>query len=146
MTQYIPIPSRSTAGEGQEALIRVTENAQHVWLGSGIAGEQNPSSSTNAWLRTREDWNYTVIDLSIDAANAVSAGVPAVLGGIWVDVVMSAHACPVLDNATTIFNLPASSAAGTALTWCRGMRFETALVVNSNDAATGTIVVMWRPL
>jgi hypothetical protein len=94
----------------------------------------------------RNEWNSTVIDLATDAAAAVSGGQPAILGAIYVDAVMSAHSCPVLDGAAVLFNLPASLAAGTWIDGCRGMRFETSLVVNSNDAATGTLVVLWRPL
>lgn len=90
------------------------------------------------------EWTYTIVDLSTDAANAVSGGLPAVLGGIYVDVALSAHACPILNNATTAFSLVASLAAGSQITFCNGMIFSTSLVVNSNDAATGTIVVLWR--
>lgn len=95
-------------------------------------------------LNRGDEWTYTIVDLSTDAAAAVSGGLPAVLGNIWVDVVMSAHACPIINGAATVFSLPASSAAGTAFTWCKGTIFTTSLVVNSNDAATGTIVVQWR--
>lgn len=113
---------------------------------SGFAAEVERQlvSGAAASLNRGDEWTYTVIDLSTDAANAVSGGLPAVLGGIYVDVALSAHACPVINNSTTIFNLPASSAAGTAFTWCRGMIFPHSLIVDSNNAATGTIVVLWR--
>jgi hypothetical protein len=117
--------------------ITVTKRA----LQPGVAQHHNDGAPH---VIARDEWNYTVLDLATDAAAAISGGLPAVLGGIYVETVLSAHACPILDNATQLFTLPASLAAGSAVTWCRGMRFETSLVINSNDAATGTIVVMWR--
>ncbi|HEV7607063.1 MAG TPA: hypothetical protein VGO61_06990 [Steroidobacteraceae bacterium] len=109
-------------------------------------GVAEKRSDDMAHVMARDEWNYAIVDLATDAAATVSGGVPAVLGGIYVDAALSAHACPVLDGAAPVFNLPASLAAGTWIDQCRGMRFETSLVVNSNDAATGTIVVMWRPI
>lgn len=101
-----------------------------------------------AALDRGNEWNYTSIDLSTDAANAVSGGLPAVIGKIWVNVVLSAHACPILDGATTIYSLPASAPVtttdATAFTFLEGTICATSLVVNSNDSATGTIVVQWR--
>lgn len=88
---------------------------------------------------------YAIIDLSTDAATTLVSG-PAILYGIYVDVVLSAHACPVLDGTTTVFSLIASLAAGSNLQFANGIKFNTSLIVNSNDAATGTIVVFYRTL
>jgi hypothetical protein len=85
------------------------------------------------------------IDLSTDAAQTVFNG-PCVLYGIYVDTVLSAHACPILDGSTTVFSLVASLAAGTNLHWPNGIRFNSTLAVNSNDSGTGTIVFLYRPL
>jgi hypothetical protein len=117
--------------------------------GSTTAGaptevDQQLLNGAAASIDRGNEWTHTIVDLSTDAANAVSGGLPAVLGGIYVDTVLSAHACPILNNATTVFSLVASLAAGSQITWCEGMIFSTSLVVNSNDAATGTIVVKWR--
>ena len=121
-----------------------TSNAAWVLEQGNIAGLRNPSSEENSYLVAFEDWNIAVVDLSTDAANAVSGGVPARLGGVFVNTVLSAHTCPILDGATQKFVLPASLAAGTFVP-IKG-RFETSLVVNSNDAATGEIAVLWRPV
>lgn len=96
----------------------------------------------------RDQWNYTILDLSVDAAVDIGgAGVPVELGEIYVDAALSAAAVPVQNGAgVTQWSIPASLAAGTALTWCKGMRFETGLRINSDDAATGTIVVKWRAI
>lgn len=115
-----------------------------VAIQSLIAGERIPSSSTTSYLSTKEDWNYTIVDLSVDSTT-ISA-VPAILGNIWVNVVMSAHVCPILDGSTTVLSLPASSAVGATFTYAKGTRFTTSLIVDPDNAATGTIVVQWRVL
>ena len=87
--------------------------------------------------------NATVVDVATDSTTVSSA--PALLFGIYVNTVLSAHACPIQDNATDKITLIASLAAGTNLSF-PGARFETSLIVNPNDAATGNITVFWRPL
>lgn len=82
-----------------------------------------------------------IVDLSTDAAQVISS-VPAVLEGIYVDTGLSAHACPILDDTTTKFSLVASLAAGTMLKFPNPIFNK--LTVNSNDAATGVIVVFYR--
>ncbi len=92
-----------------------------------------------------DEWNYTIVDLATDAAATIYAG-PCVLGNIFVKAALSAHACPILDGVTGLFDLPASLAINSVVEWCRGLRCSTSLIVNSNDSATGTIIVMWRPI
>ena len=82
-----------------------------------------------------------IVDLSGNDPVVISS-VPTVLEGIYVDTVLSAHACPILDDATSKFSLVASLAAGTMLKFPNPI-FEK-LTVNSNDAATGVIVVFYR--
>lgn len=86
----------------------------------------------------------TVIDLSGDAATVVSS-VPAVLVGIYVNVVMSAHAVTVSSNAVTKITLPASTAAGVNMN-CYGAIFGTDITITPNASSTGTITVFYRPL
>lgn len=88
---------------------------------------------------------YAIIDLQTDAATTVVNG-PAILYGVYVDTVLSAHACPILDGTTTVLSLVASLAVGTNLAWPNGIKFNTSLIVNSNDSATGQIVVFYRTL
>lgn len=110
-----------------------------------MAGQPVKRSDNMEHVFSRDQWNYTLVDLSGDPAVVISS-VPAELGHIWVDVAMSAHACPFFDGITQVFSLPASLAAGVAVTAFKGMRFETNLQLNSNDAATGNLLVMWRPI
>lgn len=86
----------------------------------------------------------SVVDVAANSTTVYTG--PCLLHGIYVDAALSAHACPVVDNATTKFSLVASLAAGTSLQFPGGILFETSLVIDPNDAATGTIAVFYQPL
>jgi len=88
--------------------------------------------------------NMAVVDLATDADVVVSA-TPAVLVGIYVNTDFSAHAVNILDGAVTKLILPASTVAGTEKDMRRAI-FATSLIVNSDDLATGSLVLFWRPL
>lgn len=122
--------------------------AEQISLGTAIAGERNTSSATGSYLVVKDEWNYTVVDCANNSTTVSAA--PAMIGKVWVNTVLSAHACPFKDGSTTVFSLPASAAAtisdATAYTFMEGTRFETSLIVDPDDAATGVIVVQWRPI
>lgn len=84
------------------------------------------------------------VDLATDSTTAVNAACEVL--GYWVNIVMSAHACPILDGATTKLTLPASSAAGVYIQFPAPVRFGTSLVVDPNDAATGHVAFFYRLL
>lgn len=86
---------------------------------------------------------YSVVDVSNDSTTVSS--VPAILYGVYVNTALSAHALPITDGSTTVVTIPASSAAGTIITF-PGIRFETSLIVDPNDAATGSITLAYLPL
>jgi hypothetical protein len=84
----------------------------------------------------------TVVDVSANSTTVYTGA-----GRLWcvhVSTVLSAHACPIQDNATVIASLAASSAVGTTLNFEGGMPFATSLIVNPDDAATGTITVVYE--
>jgi hypothetical protein len=87
---------------------------------------------------------YTVVDVA-DNSTTISA-VPALLYSIHVNTALSAHALPITDSSTTVLSLAASAAVGTNLDWPKGIPFLTSLIVDPNDAATGSITVVWAPL
>lgn len=91
-----------------------------------------------------EPCTMTEVDLATDADVVVST-VPCVLIALYVNVVFSAHAVNVLNGIVTNLILPASLAAGTHID-CHNANFTTNLSINSNDAATGKLVVFWRAL
>ena len=136
------------SADGVTTAVTADSTGLQTTLGTAIAGERNTDSATGSYLSVKDEWNYTSVDLS-NNSTTVSA-VPAIIGKIWVNVVLSAHACPIKDNTTTVFSLPASAAAtisdATAYSFAEGTRFETSLIVDPDDAATGTIVVQWRPI
>lgn len=88
--------------------------------------------------------NMTVVDLATDADVVVTAA-PALLLGVYVNVVMSAHDALIKDSTTTKLTLPASTAAGTKID-CHGGTFVINITVESNDLATGTLVIFWREI
>lgn len=85
---------------------------------------------------------YALVDVADNSTTVI--GNRAKLYGIYVDTVLSAHACPIVDGSTTVFSLIASLAAGTLLEF-PGIEFSTSIVVDPNDAATGNIVVFYEP-
>ena len=90
-----------------------------------------------------DEWKATLVDLSTDSTT-VSA-VPALLNGIYVNDQVSAHAVPIYDGTTLIFKIPAGATPGNAYS-LGPARCETSLIIDPDDAATGTITVLWRDL
>ncbi len=84
----------------------------------------------------------TVVDVATDSTTITSTG-PVALLGVYVNTALSAHALPIMDGAVTKFTIPASAAAGTLYNF-HGARFNSSLIIDPNDAATGNITVMWR--
>lgn len=84
---------------------------------------------------------YTVVDVA-DNSTTVFTG-PCILYGLTVTTVLSAQAVDVLDGAVNIAALDASAAVGTT-TQYSGIRCDTSLIVDPDDAGTGRITVIWR--
>ena len=89
------------------------------------------------------EWEYGVVDLA-DNSTTVSAN-PAILKAVYVNTVMSAQACIIKDDTTSVFTLPAGSCAGDKFDF-EETRFITSLVVDPDDAATGNITLMYKRL
>src|SRR5262245_41707472 len=87
---------------------------------------------------------YSVVDVADNSTTVSSAGV--ILYGIFVNTALSAHVLPILDGAATVLSLAASAAAGTNLWFDEGIPFPTSLIVDPNDAGTGSITLVWAPL
>jgi hypothetical protein len=65
------------------------------------------------------------------------------LWGVYVNTVLSAHVLPIQNNATAVVTLPASLAAGTNIRFGAGILFDTSLVVDPDNAATGNITLIY---
>lgn len=92
------------------------------------------------------DVKQTVVDLATDST--IVSAVPAVLVGAYVNTVLSAHILPIKDDTATILNVPASTAVG-AIDFGNagaGIRFETSLVVDPDNVATGEVVIYWKEI
>jgi hypothetical protein len=92
---------------------------------------------------TFNETDYSVVDVSANSTTVYTG--PCILYGIYVNTVLSAHALPVQDGSTTVVSLAASTAVGTSILY-PGIRFNTSLVVNPDDAATGSVTVAYRPV
>ena len=84
---------------------------------------------------------YTVVPVADDTTTVFTG--PCILYGIYVNTVLSAHVLPIEDASTTVVSVVASAAAGTSILY-PGIRFNTSLIVNPDDSATGSVTVAWR--
>jgi hypothetical protein len=95
-------------------------------------------------IHTQNQWRYSVVDVSADSTTVYTGR--CLIKSVWVTVVLSAHVLPILDGSTTLWNFAASSAVGTKVDFGdHGFVLNTSLVVDPDNAATGTIIVVWRP-
>src|SRR5690242_9946119 len=94
-------------------------------------------------MLVNSECEYAVVDVA-DNSTTVFTG-PCVLMGVYVNTALSAHALPIADGSTTVVTIAASAAAGTNTTF-PGIRFNTSLIVDPNDSATGSVTVAYRPV
>lgn len=83
------------------------------------------------------------VDTSVDSTTVYNG--PALLYGIYVNTVLSAHTVVISDAAAAVITLPASLAAGTNLQF-PGIRFNTSLICDPNDSSTGNITIIYRKI
>lgn len=91
-----------------------------------------------------QECTYQVVNAATDSTTVYTG--PCIFYGAVVTTVLSAHVLPIQDGSTILFNFAASAAVGTLISLPVGVRFDTSIVVDPNDAATGVIVVFYRPL
>ena len=89
----------------------------------------------------QEQCDYAVVNVA-DNITTVYTG-PCMLYGVYVNTILSTHVCPIQDGTTAVITLPVDLAAATNLNF-PGIRFNTSLVVDPDDAATGNITVIYR--
>lgn len=88
--------------------------------------------------------NYWVMDCSDNTDDAVSAGAPAILVGVYVSVAIATNPVVLYDGTTAIATLP-TCAAGTYFQF-PNVICATSLIANPADDTTGTITIFWRAL
>jgi len=89
------------------------------------------------------EYKYAVVDLN-DNITIISTK-PALVKGIYVNIVLSAHTVNIEDDTDPVITLEANLAAGT-LREFPPIRFETSLVVDPDDSSTGNITVFYSDL
>lgn len=117
-----------------------TPTRKYTWMQHNTQADGSRISATQG---VHNETYYSVVDVAVDSTTVSS--VPALLFGVYVNTALSAHALPIVDGSTTIVTIPASAAAGSMYTF-PGIRFETSLIVDPNDAATGNVTLAYRPL
>ncbi len=144
--------SGSTAGN----IIEAVYQSSPTTVADGKVGAVGMDSSRNlkttlatSLLRTIDSvtayqapCEITIVDLATDADVVVTAS-PAVLLGVYIDTVMSAHVALIKDSTTTKITLAASTAAGTKYD-THSASFATNITVESDNAATGKLAIFWR--
>jgi len=89
------------------------------------------------------EWLYSSVDLT-DNSTVVYTG-RCMLRSLIVAADISAHDVVVEDTGTTVAGIAASSAAGTVVD-CGDLLCLTGITVDPNDAATGTVTVVYKPV
>lgn len=91
----------------------------------------------------QEQNDYAVVPIADDTTTVYTG--PVVVLGVYINTVLSAHVLPIKDGATTVITIPASAAAGAHYP-IPSIRFETSLIVDPDNAATGNVTVAYRPV
>jgi hypothetical protein len=84
----------------------------------------------------------TVVDVATDSTTVFTGR--SFLTGVYVNTALSAHALPIKNDTTTLVTIPASAAAGSVYLFPE-ILFDTSLIVDPNDAATGNITISYTP-
>jgi hypothetical protein len=100
--------------------------------------------ATDATRATHPECYMSVQNTGTDGPTTIHNG-PALLFGVYVNTVLSAHTVLFKDGTTTKITLPASLAAGSERCFY-GARFETSLIIDPDDNSTGDVTVFYRPL
>ena len=89
-----------------------------------------------------EECEYLIVDLSVDSTSVTTG--PAILYGIYVNTILSAQDVSIQNSTiTTLISIQASTAAGTNFNF-PAVSFPDSLVINPDNAATGSILVIFR--
>lgn len=99
---------------------------------------------TREALLVETECEYAAVDAANDSTTVVNG--PCIFYGAVVTTALSAHALPIQDNTTAVAAFAASAAVGTTINIQSGVKCNTSLVVDPNDAATGNITVWFRRL
>ena len=106
-------------------------------------GGSSSSASSDASRLAHTECLYSVVNVADDSTTVYNG--PALLFGVYVNTALSAHALPIKDATVSVVSVAASAAVGTNFTF-PGIRFETSLIVDPDNSATGSVTVAYRPI
>jgi hypothetical protein len=87
------------------------------------------------------EWKHKTVDLSVNSTEVEA--VPCLVSGAYINTTLSAHACPIKDGTTgNQFTIPASAATGDSFNF-GPTRYTENLTVDPDDAATGSVVIIY---
>ena len=89
------------------------------------------------------EYKYGVVDTSVNST--VVSSKPALVIGVYINTVLSAHTVVLKDDTVAVITLKASLAAGTMLD-IPPTQFGTSLVVDPDDSSTGNITIFYKDL
>ena len=89
-------------------------------------------------------WHAKKVDLADNITTILST--PAIVKGVYVNTVMSAQACSISNGSNPLLILAASLAAGISVDFAgeQGVLFDESLIVDPDDAATGSITIFYK--
>ena len=90
-----------------------------------------------------DQWLYFNADLSDGTDTAFSS--PAVVKGLYVNTILSNHACAIKDGDSSVFTIPAQQSAGTFKDFYN-TEFQSSIVIVPNVSATGDITLLYKRL
>lgn len=88
-------------------------------------------------------WESKNVDLAVNTTTILPTA--AILKGVYVNTVMSAHTCLIKNGADTLLIIPSSTAAGTVIDFAgeKGVLFDTNLIIDPDDSASGNITIFY---
>lgn len=86
--------------------------------------------------------NLTVVDVSDDDVTVTDS--PAIVYGYYINTVLSAKTVDIMDGTNVKVVIPASCDAGTNVVFGAPVSFETNVIVESIDPATGKVAILWK--
>jgi len=86
--------------------------------------------------------NLTVVDVSDDDVTVTDS--PAIVYGYYINTVLSANVVNIMDSTDTKVVIPSQCAAGTNVVFGAPVSFETNVIVESVDPATGEVAILWK--
>ena len=86
------------------------------------------------------EWKHGIVDLSNDITTIEA--VACLVKGVYINTDLSAHPCPIEDGTDQAFVIPAGATAGSAYAFGPAI-YDTSLIVDPDNAATGNITVVY---